>query len=120
MFLGKDVLKICSRFTGEHPCQTLISMNLLCNSINTDKTKWTVFHPTSKKRFLPTKCPELFIDGKALERETMTKFLGVFIHKNAVWKAHSHINTIFTKIFKNIGILYRARLIIPRKQLNQL
>ena len=114
MFLGKDVLKICSRFTGEHPCQTLISMNLLCNSINTDKTKWTVFHPTSKKRFLPTKCPELFIDGKALERETMTKFLGVFIHKNAVWKAHSHINTISTKIFKNIGIIYRARLIIPR------
>ena len=69
---------------------------------------------------MPTKFPELFIHGKALERETITKFFGVFIHEIAVWKAHSHINTISTKIFKSIGILYRARLTIPRKQLNQL
>ena len=46
-------------------------------SINIDKTKWTIFCPTSKKRFRPTKFPELFIDGIALERETVTKFLGV-------------------------------------------
>ena len=25
VFLEKDVLKICSKFTGEHPCQSLIS-----------------------------------------------------------------------------------------------
>ena len=31
-----------------------------------------------------------------------------------------HINTISSKIFKNIVILYRARLIIPIKQSNQL
>ena len=24
VFLGKDVLKICSNFTGEHPCQSAI------------------------------------------------------------------------------------------------
>ena len=24
-FLGKSVLKICSKFTGEHPCQSVIS-----------------------------------------------------------------------------------------------
>ena len=35
-------------------------------------------------------------------------------------KLKAHINTISTKISKSIGILYRARLIIPRKQLNQL
>ena len=28
VFLGKDVLKICSKFTGEHPCRSLISIKL--------------------------------------------------------------------------------------------
>ena len=87
-------------------------------SINIDKTKWTIFYPTSKKRFPPTKFPELFVDGITLERETVTKFLGVIIDENVLWKAH--INTISRKISKSIDILYRARLIIPRKQLNQL
>ena len=87
-------------------------------SINIDKTKLTIFYPTSKKRFMNTKFLELFIDGITLERETVTKFLGVIIDENVTWKAH--INTISTKISKSIGILYRARLIIPRKQLNQL
>ena len=83
--------------------------------MNTDKTKQTIFHPTSKKRFMPTKFPDLFIDGITLERETVTKFLGISIDENATWKAHSLINKI-----PKIGILYRARLIIPRKQLNRL
>ena len=33
MFLGKDPLKICSIFTGEHPYRSVISINLLCNFI---------------------------------------------------------------------------------------
>ena len=40
-------------------------------SINIDKTKWTIFYPTYEKRFLPTKFPEIFIDGITLERETV-------------------------------------------------
>ena len=67
---------------------------------------------------MPTKFPELLIDGITRERETVTKFLGVIIDENVAWTAH--INTIPTKISKSIGILYRAGLIIPRKQLNQL
>ena len=31
VFLGKGVLKICSKFTGEHPCRSVILINLLCN-----------------------------------------------------------------------------------------
>ena len=27
VFLGKGVLKICSKFTGEHPCQSVNSIN---------------------------------------------------------------------------------------------
>ena len=33
MFLGKGVLKICSKFTGEHPCQSAISIKLRCKHI---------------------------------------------------------------------------------------
>ena len=29
MFLQKGVLKICSKFLGEHPCQSVISIKLL-------------------------------------------------------------------------------------------
>ena len=32
-FLGKGVLEICSNFTGEHPCRSLISIKLFCNFI---------------------------------------------------------------------------------------
>ena len=33
VFLRKDVLKMCSKFTGEHPCRSAISIKLLCNFI---------------------------------------------------------------------------------------
>ena len=33
VLLENVVLKICSKFTGEHPCQSVTSMNLLCNFI---------------------------------------------------------------------------------------
>ena len=33
VFLGKGVLKISSKFTGEHPCQSVISIKLLCNFV---------------------------------------------------------------------------------------
>ena len=31
VFLGKSVLKICSKFTGGYPCRGVISIQLLCN-----------------------------------------------------------------------------------------
>ena len=33
VFLGKGVLKIYSKFTGEHPCRSAISIKLLCNFV---------------------------------------------------------------------------------------
>ena len=33
VFLRKSVLKICSKFTWEHPCRRVISIKLLCNFI---------------------------------------------------------------------------------------
>ena len=33
VLLGKSILIICSKFTGEHPCRSVISIKLLCNFI---------------------------------------------------------------------------------------
>ena len=33
VFFRKGVLKICSKFTGEHPCQSVITIKLLCNFV---------------------------------------------------------------------------------------
>ena len=33
VFLGKCVLKICSKFTGQHPCRSVISIKLHSNFI---------------------------------------------------------------------------------------
>ena len=33
LFLENGVLKICSKFTGEHPCRSMISIKLICNFI---------------------------------------------------------------------------------------
>ena len=34
MFLGKGILKICSKFSGEHPCRSTISIKLLSDLDN--------------------------------------------------------------------------------------
>ena len=33
VFLVKGILKLCSKFTGEHLCRSAISIKLLCNFI---------------------------------------------------------------------------------------
>ena len=38
VFLGKGVLKRCSKFTGENPCRSVISIKMLCNFI--EMTLW--------------------------------------------------------------------------------
>ena len=38
MFLGKGVLKLCNKFTGEHPCQSPVSVEVTlrhgCSPVN--------------------------------------------------------------------------------------
>ena len=47
VFLRKGVLKICRKFIGEHPCQNVISIKLLCNFIEI-----TLQHGCSPENFL--------------------------------------------------------------------
>ena len=65
-------------------------------SPNLTKTKYSLFHPASKKRFLREPLPFLKMDNIAIERENVTKFLGVIIDENLSWK--QHINGVTTKI----------------------
>ena len=48
VFLKKGVLKICSKFTGEHPCQSVISIKLQSNFIEI-----TLRHGCSLVNLLP-------------------------------------------------------------------
>ena len=53
-----------------------------------------------------------------IERENVTRFLGVLINENFSWK--QHINDVSTKISKSIGILYKSRGIVKQSLLKQL
>ena len=67
---------------------------------------------------MPKTFPNLVINNIIIERETVTKFLGVLIDENLSWK--NHIEFIKNKISKSIGILYRNREIIDKRNLKQL
>ena len=58
------------------------------------------------------------MDNIVIERENVTKFLGVLTDENLSWK--QHINDVSTKISKSIGILYKSRGIVKQPLLNQL
>ena len=74
MFADKKTLFISNENIGELFQQINKELNNVSTwfrankySINIDKAQWTIFHPTSKKRFIPTIFTELFIDGITLE-----------------------------------------------------
>ena len=66
VFLGKDVLKICSKFTGEQPCQSAISIKLHSNFIQNKHRHGclsvnflhmiTLFTKNTSERLLLDKC----------------------------------------------------------------
>ena len=55
VFLVEDVLKICSKFTGEHPCRSVISIKLRCNFIEV-----TLWHGCSPVNLLDIFSEHLF------------------------------------------------------------
>ena len=87
-------------------------------SLNLTKTKYSLFHPASKKRFLREPLPFPKMNNIVIERENVTRFLGVLINENFSWK--QHINDVSTKISKSIGILYKSRGIVKQSLLKQL
>ena len=58
VFLGKAVLKICCKFTGEHPCRSVISsvITLLCNFI--EIRLWYGYSPVNLLYIFTTPFPK--------------------------------------------------------------
>ena len=70
--------------------------------MNAKQTKYSFFYKTSKKDNIPSRTPNLKINGLTIELKSSIKFLGVWIDENLTWKN----NAIENKIAKNIGLLY--------------
>ena len=80
------------------------------NKLNLTKTKWTLFHSQKKKRLTANDLPILYLDNFEIVRESITKFLGIFIDENLTWKYH--IEHLCNKVSKRIGIMYKSRNIL--------
>ena len=68
------------------------------------------FHKPSISDYIPLKLPPLYINNKIIKRSEHIRFLGIILDENLTWK--KHINTIESKIAKNIGALYRAKFLL--------
>ena len=79
---------------------------LNCNkmSLNIEKTHFMIFKPKRKKI---DSCQDIIINGCKINEVKCTKFLGVIIDCDLLWK--NHIDHICSKIAKNIGIMTKAR-----------
>ena len=57
-------------------------------SVNVGKTKYSLFHKSSRKDNLPLLLPRLLIKKYKMERVKSIKFLGVLLDENLSWKDH--------------------------------
>ena len=72
VFLGKSVLKICSKFTREHPCRRAISVKLLCNFI--EITLWHRCSPVNLLHIFRTLFPKNTSLGLLLQPKLSSSF----------------------------------------------
>ena len=70
VFLGKGVLKICSKFKGEHPCRSVMSIKLICNFIEITLLHW--FCPVNLLRIFRTPFPKNNSGGLLLKIHTLS------------------------------------------------
>ncbi|MBY0580901.1 MAG: hypothetical protein K2P53_04385 [Rickettsiales bacterium] len=93
-------------------------LNANCLSLNTVKTKFSLFHSKRKFQYIPKSLPMLYINNMEIERSFTNKLLGVLIDENLSWR--DHIKYISNKISRNIGILYKTRQILDKSTQIQL
>ena len=62
VLLGKGVLKKCSKFTGEHPCRSVISIKLESNFI--EITLWHGCPPVNLLHIFRTSFPKNTLDSR--------------------------------------------------------
>jgi len=72
-------------------------------SLSLDKTCYTIFGASDADKVKIN----LKIDNVILQKINCTKYLGIFIDSNLIWE--NHIDYIYNKIIKFVGIFYRIR-----------
>ena len=97
-------------------------------SLNASKTRLMVFKYKQRTEAAMTGAipipdePEtdykLYLDGELIKKVTEFNFLGVYIHQNLFWTAHT--SKLATKIGKSIGILTRLKRFLPTSILKML
>ena len=112
LYSGKD---IHSLFTAVNNELSNISYWLNSNklSLNTDKTKFALFHKVRQMDNTRLVLPTLKINNNLIMRVDHIKFLGVLFDENLTWK--NYISLIENKISKSLGILHRAKFLLNRK-----
>ena len=88
-------------------------------SLNTVKTEFMVIGTLKRLNQLDSS-PEstlyaIVVDGQEVRRVKISKYLGMMVDDKLVWD--QHVDYIFSKITRNIGILNRIRHIIPQESL---
>lgn len=90
------------------------SMNLL--SLIADTANHTYFSISKEtKENTPLRMRDLNINNIFLKRVNKLTFLGGYLNKTRNWQ--SHIALILNKVSKNIGLLFKASLILSKKHL---
>jgi hypothetical protein len=108
-YSGNNIKNMCDVVSKElmHLNQWFIVNKL---SLNVSKTNFMIFSNRNVAGDYRIK-----IDGSNIERVFVTKFLGVHIDAKLSWK--NHIDSIKTKISKNVSIMYRVKYLLDSKAL---
>ena len=116
LFLRKGVLKICTKFTGEHPCRSAISIKLLWNFIEItlrhacSPANWCIF---SEHFFLRTTLDSCFWLKDLCEKATSIYRCGhnlslVVVSARKVLVVHNwHSQGSFTSICKDLFLQFQ-------------
>ena len=75
-------------------------------SLNVGKTKYSLFHKSSRVDSLPRKLPIWSINNQETKRAAYAKFLQVLLHKIILCKEHVRYIENFAK---SIGLIYKVK-----------
>ena len=87
-------------------------------SLNTDKTKYVLFHNAKSKDNLHLVLPDLFLDDVKVKRQKSLKFLGVMIDGVLPWK--THVELVENTISKSVEILFKASRFLNSRSLQSM
>ena len=86
-------------------------------SLNTEKTCYTAFKCNNKAQS-DVLTFSLIINGKQINKVSSCKYLGVYIDDNFKW--NEHIDYVYKKIVRFVGICYKLKGTVPKECLYKL